>query len=365
MSERGIAFRRAVAATAQATDARALWRGLGRAGVLARLHDAGDEPAGLDRELLGILIAELDAHQPLGAVLAVCVQVASAVPLLRTAADGSPLARAVLAQAIRGESVVALAATDAAVAGSALMDMGTWVDLDGDVATLSGGKDWISNAAACDFALVLARHRPARHFTSFCWVLVPAGHPGVSCEPATSRHFAGAAVGHLRFADVRLDRGHVVGRPGLALADFARHIGTERLAGALWARALCRRALADTYGYLSGRSTGERTLWDNAAVRERFARCLVEWSRLDAMCAAHTSAAPTMTAGMLLKAAYAESVDRILDECVNLRGADAFRDGGLAEIRAQAAMFGIAGGATGAMLAGVAEYVDDVLRTGE
>jgi hypothetical protein len=64
---------------------------------------------------------------------------------------------------------------------------------------------------------------------------------------------------------------------------------------------------------------------------------------------------------MALKAAYAESAERILSECVSLRGADSFRDGGLARLREQAAMFGIAGGATGAMLAGVADHADELL----
>ncbi|MFC4049250.1 acyl-CoA dehydrogenase family protein [Actinomadura syzygii] len=364
------AFRRAVVDAADATGTRPLWRALGKLGVLDGLYDAAE----VDTERLDVLLTELDARQPLGTVLAVCVQVASAIPLLRSAAHVSPLARTVAAEAQRGEAVLALAATDAAASGSALMNMGTRARIDDDGVTISGGKDWIANGGACDYALVLARHRPARHFTSFCWTLVPARNPGVRRERATTRHFAGADVAHLRFADVRLDRAHVIGRPGRALAEFARHIGAERLAGALWARALCRRVLRDTHRYLSERPADGGSLWHNQAVRERFARCLVEWSRLDAMCAAHTATAHTggtsaITEGMVLKAAYAQSADRILGECADLRGAEAFSDGpfgdgGLVGLRAQAAMFGIAGGATGAMLAAIADNAADLLGAG-
>jgi hypothetical protein len=102
----------------------------------------------------------------------------------------------------------------------------------------------------------------------------------------------------------------------------------------------------------------------NEAVRARFARCLVELRRVEATCAQYmvvAGARDALLSSMLLKAATAESLDLVLGECVQLLGAEAFRDGGPAELRAAAAMFGVAGGATGAMLAGVAEHADELL----
>jgi len=357
-------YRAAVAAAAAgAGDSRTLWRNLGRAGVLLPVYPPPGERPEVDPDCLQDLLAELDARLRLGLVLSVCVQVATVIPLLRAAAGDSPLADQVLTEALRGDAVTALAATDAGLSGSALLDMRTELRDDAEGVVLRGGKAWIANASCCDYALVLARHSPARHFTSFSWVLVPAGHAGVTCQPATTELFTGAALGHLRFDDVRLGREHVVGRRGRALAEFAWHIGTERLAGALWVRALCRRVLQGTREYLQNRCAGEGMLWENAAIRERFARCLVEFRRLDALCAAYRAPGGGVAEGMLLKAGCAESADRILGECVNLQGADAFRDGGLAVLRTQAAMFGIAGGATGTMLAGVAEHADELLRS--
>jgi alkylation response protein AidB-like acyl-CoA dehydrogenase len=341
-------------------DTRALWRGLGRAGVLAGLSE-GTRPE-VDPGRLGDLLAELDARRAFGSVLAVCVQVATAIPLLRALAGHSALAGQVLGEALRGDVIVALAATDAGLSGSALLHSGTEVRDAGDDVLLRGGKEWITNVCHCDHALVLARCRPAHHFTSFTWVLVPAGRRGLSCRPASTALFEGAGLGHVRFDDVLLGREHVVGRPGRAMAEFVLQMGTERLAGALWARALCRRVLADTHRYLRDRSAGDGPLWDNAAVQERFARCLVEWRRLDALCAVHRAGEAAPSEGLVLKAACGESVDRILGECVGLRGADAFRDGGVASVREQSAIFGIAGGATGAMLAGIAGDAERLLR---
>ncbi|WBB76130.1 acyl-CoA dehydrogenase family protein [Micromonospora sp. WMMD1128] len=341
-------------------DPRAVWRALGAGGVTAALYPDGEQP---DPVRLSALLTELDAHCPLGVTLSVCVQVATVLPLLAGAGGPAETARRGM---LRGETVVALAVTDAAGSGSDLLDATTRVKLGEGTATLDGGKTWITNATTCDAALVLARHREARHFTSFCWLLTPAAAPGVTVSSA-GRAFAGAGTGHLRFAAVALDPDAVVGRPGRALAGFARQAGVERLASALWARAMCHRMLAGLRDWLRGRPAGEGTLWDRPAIRERYARCLVAVRQLDALCApplAAPDAVPSPVTGMLLKITAAETVERVAAEAVHLRGADAFRDGGEAHLRTEAAMFGIAGGATGAMLAGIADHADELVDAG-
>jgi citronellyl-CoA dehydrogenase len=64
---------------------------------------------------------------------------------------------------------------------------------------------------------------------------------------------------------------------------------------------------------------------------------------------------------MVLKASIAESLEHVLGECARLLGAEAFVDDGLAQLRSEAGMFGIAGGASGAMLAGIADHAEDLL----
>lgn len=346
---------------ADVTDPRSVWRGLGESGVLRALY----RPR-LDLTRLAVLLEELDRRCPAGVVLSACVQVATVIPLLGDPGAGAVAAR-VRQAALRGEAVVALAVTDRDAPGSELLDAATRAELREESVVVTGGKNWITNACHSDYALVLARHRAVRHFTSFCWVLVPATATGVSTLAVGEAWFAGAGLGHLSFNDVEVPRDHLVGTPGRALAGFARQIGTERLAGALWARALCRRVLADTHRWLTSPTPAGGRRWDNTAVRERFARCLVEQARIDALCAAHLdpdegTRADRPSAAMLLKAAIAQGVEHILGECVHLRGADSFRAGGEAALRAAAAMFGIAGGATGAMLAGIADHAEEVLR---
>jgi acyl-CoA dehydrogenase len=357
------AVRAVVAAAPAGADGPALWRALGRGGVLAGLYRHGAADARPDPGQLGVLLTELDARYPTGPVLTVSVQAATALPLLAEGA-ASDLARKVRDEAIGGGLMLALAATDAAAPGSDLMAAATRARLSDAEVVIDGSKRWITNACTADYALVLARHRPARHFTSFVWVLVPMTAAGVSVTPAGQGLFDGSGLGHVSFDGVQVSSDHVVGRPGRAMAGFARHISTERLAGGLWARAISRRVLADTRDRLAGRRLHEATAWENAAIQERFARCLVELWRLDAACARHIASfdhPDAMLTGMLLKVAAAASVQLVVGECLQLCGADAFADDGLARLSAEVAAWSLAGGATGALLAGIAGHADDLL----
>ncbi|MEV4443080.1 acyl-CoA dehydrogenase family protein, partial [Streptomyces sp. NPDC049577] len=160
---------------------RDVWLALGRGGVLRGLYEDGRVRAAR----LGELLRAVDARGDNGVTLGVLVQTASALPLL--GGEGGE----VYEWALAGEAVVALAATDADAAGSDLAGLGTEVAIEGERLTLNGGKRWITGALAADRLLVLARHRPGRHFTSFAWVLVPADAPGVTVRPAATDLLAG------------------------------------------------------------------------------------------------------------------------------------------------------------------------------
>lgn len=358
---------------ALAPDARTLWKQLGSDGMLRRLYsgEAVDPAFGLDPAALGELLAMLDAEHDLGTTLSVCVQVATTLPIL-IGRDG-PAAQ-VAEDALDGRSVVAFAATDADAPGSDLTALSTRVELgDGEV-RLTGAKQWIVNATTADHAVVLARHRPGDHFTCFTLLLVPTGAQGVTSVLAPTAFFAGSGTGELRFDDVRLPASCVIGRPGQGLAEFARRMSAERLAGGLWAAALCRRVLADTRDRLANRVVRGQPLWQNTAIRQRFAQALLEQRRLAALCAAvcapagpgtvrpDTSLGATMVQAMLVKAAAAQTVHLVLNECAQLYGAEGFTAGGIQQLRAEAAMFGIAGGSSETMLAGIADHAAELLE---
>jgi alkylation response protein AidB-like acyl-CoA dehydrogenase len=341
------------------TDGRGLWRALGRSGRIDKVY-AG---AQVCRERLADLVRELDSEHPAGVVLATCPQLAVALPLLGSVPD--PVAAAVWRSAVAGDSMISVAATDGGAAGSDLMGLRTTARITDDGVTVAGRKEWITAAQFAGHHLVLARHRDRDHFTSFTWLLVPAGAPGVRVVPAGTDFFPGGGIGHLELDDVRLPRDHVLGRVGYGMALFARHLSTERYLSATWAAALCRRAVTATHHRMAARRVGDEPLWSRDGVRERLARCLVEIRKLDALCAAVASGPdgpPAATDGMVLKIAGADTVATVLDVCARLWGADGFDGTGMQWLRAQAAMFGIAGGATETLLAGLANQLPELIE---
>ncbi len=343
-------------------DASVVWATLGREGVVREVVDALEHG---DTVPVGALLEALDERVGMGVTLSVCVQVATVLPLLRRLSAAHRHAATVLRRCEDGEVSVALAVTDSG-SGSSLATTETVLSGEGDSPTIRGRKRWITNTTTCSHALVLARRDGSRHFTSFAWALVPVDLPGVrrSAEPA--RDFPGAGLGTLELDDVPLAREHLVGRPGRALAEFACHVADERSASALWGRAFARRLLRTTRKHLQLRvSDDERTLWDNAAVRERFARCLVDWASLDAMCRDLGPHPDRLARSAMVKAHSGRVVPAIALECSSLVGADAFGSHGagvaMTTALAQAQLFDTAGGATGAVLAVVAGHADELL----
>ncbi|MGW0336312.1 acyl-CoA dehydrogenase family protein [Streptomyces sp. NPDC003011] len=356
-----------LAGTATGTAAH-VWRDLGHDGTIASLfHGPGvDERYGLDPLRLAALLTGLDAQHDLGTTLGVCVQLAAALPLLRDL-PGEP-AGSVRRRAERGETTVALAATDDGAPGSDVTAMTTHIDHDPETGqwTLSGGKRWITNATTAEYALVLARRRPGTHFTSFSLVLLPVDTPGVRVEAEPTDCFAGSGVGSLRFEAVRLTPDHLAGPPGRGLAAFTRRIGTDRLASGLWANALSRRVLAETQSRLGERTYLGQAQSQDPAVRQEFAAAVIRQQELQALCtracAPGTAATPPVAAlTALLKAVGAATVDHVVRTCARLQGADAFHIRGLHRLAAEAAMFGIAGGTTRVLRDIVADHADVLL----
>lgn len=342
-------------------DGQEVWAALGSAGLIAHCYRDGTVAAGVDPWRLGRVLAAVDARFSIAATLSASVQLATALPVL--AAGTGPKAERALARAVTGEAVIALAATDV-TAGTDLTALRTEVRTTDGRLEVHGRKTWISNTTTAQQFLVLARHRAGRHFTHFTWVLVPADAPGVTVRPADSALFARSGVGHVEFDHVLLERDHILGRTGMGLPGFARHIGTERLAGALWGVALCRRVLDSTHRHLVGRQHGDGTLWDLDSVRQRFAACLVRTRELHALARQLGEAVAygrDATAAATLKAAAGDTVGHVLGECAHLWGAAGFASGGMQEIRAQAALFGIGGGATEVVLSTVADNAEAVL----
>ncbi|MFF5425404.1 MULTISPECIES: acyl-CoA dehydrogenase family protein [unclassified Streptomyces] len=337
---------------------RELWARLGAVGALRGLYREERPERGIVPDRLRDLIVRTEAQEGTGSLLSVCVQAATVLPLLAEAGRRGPAVADVARRMLDGRSVVALAATDSGP-GSDLTALLTHAEETATGTVLHGTKRWITNADHADLLLVLARRRPGPHFTNFSWYLVPADDPRVRVETAASPYFTGSGTGHVHLDGVPVLADGPVGGAGRGLALFARHITVERLAGGHWAVAACRRALADTRDRLEARG-----LWQQPAIRQRFAAALVRTRQLEALVAAlgpAVAAGHDHTGAALVKAAAGETADHVLDVCAHLCGADGFAVAGMQHRRAEAALFGIAGGSTETVLASVADHAEALL----
>lgn len=346
-ADRGSAaeLRALFAALPAQASGRDVWAALGAAGLTPWLYPDGRAGAGVVPERLGRVLAVAGERFSFGSTMSLCVQAATTLPLL---ASGTGPSAAALRQALAGQAVVALAATDVG-AGSDLASLHTEAAIGEREVRLSGAKRWINNAVAADHLLVLARHRPGPHFTHFTWFLVPSDAPGVRVRPSDTTLFNGSDTGDIDLHDVRLGTEHIVGRTGMGFPEFIRHIAPERLAGALWAVELCRSALHDTLHWLRTRPYGAGTLWDLDSVRQRFAGSLIEVHQLAALCERlrdRVVHGRDHTAAAMLKSAAGTTVNQVMDVCGQLQGAHGFSATGVQHLRAQAAIFAISGGAT-------------------
>jgi len=342
-------------------DAPTVWRKLGEGHVLRNLYPDGQRPLEPDIGLVDELVRTLDARLPLGVVMSVCVEAATALPLLLETARHSPVAAELGDAVARGQRLASVATTDVGLAGSALDAMNTSLTHEDDGGSvLRGAKEWITGALHASHIIVLTKDRPERGILGFSWSLVPVERDGMTRWPSTTS-FPGSGLGDMSFDDVAIATDEIIGRRGRGLLDLALLVANERLVMSIWARALGRRVLVDTIEYLAGRSTGHAKLWDNPAIRARVAECVVDWRQLDALCRNEVVSPGDPRSRMVLKVAAAGTVRRIVGTCTDLRGAEPLRDGGLAELGAEAAMFGILGGTSGALLAGIADAATELL----
>ncbi len=341
---------------------RRLWSSLANAGLVTPLYlpapHRHHSPVIAPR--LRTLIETLDAHCPIGAVLSVCVQAASAVPLLLQHAPHQRTA------VLDGTTTVALAVNDSAISGTSITAMRTTVERTrGDSVVVDGAKAWITNATTADYLLVLARNpKKARSFSSLTWIRIPTNHPGVSIHAADTSFSSGAGLGHCSLDHVTLSGDHVIGGIGRGMPIFTTHITMERWSSVWWSLSMARRILTQTRQRLDDRDTGGQALWSHQAIQHRFAECLLQFQLTQALANQGFTEGDTGTAtnAMLAKVTSGRMLTAVLQECAQLHGADGFTMGGIQALRSEAAMFTLAGGAVESLLLAVAADAQRLLR---
>lgn len=248
-----------------------------------------------------------------------------------------------------GEKVVAIAMSEPA-AGSALTDLSTRAETDGDEIVLNGSKRWCSGGGHADGYLVYCRFSDEPGAKSIGAVYVEKGAEGLSFgRPEHLMGFRGVPSCDIYFDKVRVPASHLV----LPAGGFKKLMGAfdlERCGNATMALAQASAALDDVAAYVQERRQFGKPIVDFQAVQIKLAemKMQVEASRLLIQRAAvgAQSGFPDIAASSIAKCYANEIAREVTGKALQLMGGYGYSKEYPIERRFRDAWgWGIAGGA--------------------
>ena len=311
--------RRIVSSPAGCSDD--VWRTLAELGLLGLTLPAADGGLGggaLDAMSLMEAIGDALIVEPWLATVALGARL--------IARGGSEDQRRRLVPAVAsGELRLAFAHMEAG-ADHTLAHVATRARVDGDDYTFSGVKRAVPHAAVADELIVSVRTQGAdADADGLCLLLVASDTPGVTLTPL--RMLDGTRAADVRFDDVRVPTGAVLGSPGRALAlieevvDFATALICAEAVGAIGS------ANRDTLEYLKTRRQFGVPIGSFQALQHRMVDLTIECEQARSMaslaCAAVDTERDPVARSRTVSAAkvrIADACRRVSQESVQLHG---------------------------------------------
>ena len=245
-----------------------------------------------------------------------------------------------------GEIRSAFAMTEPDVASSDATNIATRIDRDGDEYVINGRKWWTSGAMdpRCAVLVVMGKTDPdaARHRQQ-TMVIVPRDTPGVTVErdlPVFGHHDQhGHAV--VRFEDVRVPVGNVLGEEGGGFAAAQARLGPGRIHHCMRALGAAERALALMVQRAQSRTAFGGPLADQGVVQQQIAESRLEIDQARLLChrACHVidsegnKEARTLVA--MAKVAVPRAASAVIDRAIQVHGG-----AGMTDVTPLAAMAG-------------------------
>ena len=189
---------------------------------------------------------------------------------------------------LEGEIRSAFCMTEPDVASSDATNMEATAVVEGDEVVLNGVKWWSTGVGHpdCELLLVMALTDPQAHrHSQHSIVLVPRDAPGVTVERMLQTmgwYDAPSGHGQVRFDDVRVPLGNVVGQPGGAFGIAQGRLGPGRIHHCMRAIGLAERALELACERAVSRTAFGKPIANLGGNRERIAdaRMAIQQARL-------------------------------------------------------------------------------------
>ena len=194
---------------------------------------------------------------------------------------GETLKRDVVPAVCRGDAVIAIAMSEPN-AGSALTDLATRAEIDGDSIVVNGTKRWCSGGGHADGYVVYSRMSDDPGAKGIGAVYVPKGAEGMSFgEQEQLMGFRGVPSSDIYFDNVRVPKDNLV-VPAGGFKKLMSAFDLERCGNATMALAQASGALTDAIDYVQERKQFGKPIVDFQAVQLKLAemQMQVEAARL-------------------------------------------------------------------------------------
>jgi acyl-CoA dehydrogenase len=232
---------------------------------------------------------------------------------------------------LAGEIRSAFAMTEPAVASSDATNIETRIERDGDEYVINGRKWWITGAAdpRCKVLIVMGKTDPeAATHRQQSMVIVPMDTPGVDVQRSLPVFGGQDQHGHcvLRFTDVRVPVGNLLGEEGGGFAAAQMRLGPRRIHHVMRALGAGERALAMMVERSVSREAFGGPLAKQSSVRERIAESRIELEQARALC--HKAAFVVDSEGnkaarhliAAAKVAVPRAVLNVIDRAIQIHG---------------------------------------------
>jgi acyl-CoA dehydrogenase len=264
---------------------------------------------------------------------------------------------------LSGATILSIAVTEPD-AGSDVAGIRTSAVRDGDGWRINGTKTFITNAVYGDLTIVAARTDPENRY-GITMLLVPAGTEGFSVAKKLDKHgWRCSDTAELVLDDVWVPDDQVLGTVDRGFYETMRNFQNERMVLIGMGVGAAQAAIDQTLTYVQQRAAFGGHLYDLGAIRQRLA---MRQAELDAVRAAMYHAAwlgdDVAGAGRDnvkemsgVKAFGAETINRIMYDCVQFHGGSGYvRETAVERMARDARILAIGGGATEVMLEEVAK----------
>jgi len=273
----------------------------------------------------------LDAWMVMEAVTEVCphsgdaVQATNFGAIRQVAAFGSDkLRQELLPRLLAGDGLISAGMSEPG-AGSALTELTTRAQLDGDTVVLNGQKIWNSHGPDASHTVVWCRFGPSSRDIGA--VVVPHDTPGFS-KGAPERYMSGERHCALYLDDVRVPRSHVLADRD-ALSKMLTIFGIERIGNAVRALAVAQAAFDRAVEHAKTRQQFGRDLCEFQGIQWKFADMKVQLdaARLlvyRAVANASKDGAPQRAEAQIAKLHANETAFRVTNEALQAFGASGY-----------------------------------------